>query len=89
MARAKLQLKPSSPPKLASAEPDTTTAPSAPLRRKAANETRPDREGTRMIGGHLPQSTWSRWRMGAVKLNRTTQDMLCEAIDDFFAKHNL
>jgi hypothetical protein len=76
--RAKLQLKAPEKPKAApAAEPSLDTS----------SAKRPDRAGTRMIGGHFPQATWAQLRKLAVDENRTTQELLAEAMDDLFSKY--
>ena len=50
-------------------------------------EVRPDREGTKLIGGHFPVSTWARLRHLAVDQQRTSQQLIEEALTDLFAKY--
>jgi hypothetical protein len=50
-------------------------------------ETRPDREGKKIIAGHFPKSTWAELRRLCVDQERTTQVLLEEALADLFAKY--
>ena len=81
MVRAKLQLKP--PPK-----PEPVTTPRPKVKDTEPIAQRPDRAGTRMIGGHFPHATWVQLRKLAVDENRTTQELLGEALSDLFAKYS-
>jgi hypothetical protein len=81
-ARAKLQLK-TEKPAVASPVPK----PSPDESKASASAKRPDRNGTRMIGGHFPHATWAQLRKLAVDENRTTQELLAEAMDDLFSKY--
>lgn len=41
-----------------------------------------------MIGGHFPRATWVQLRKLATDENRTTQELLGEALSDLFAKYS-
>ena len=75
MPRAKLQLR-SAPPK-----------PVQELQSANSKPERLDRNGTRMIGGHFPVSTWEELRLLSVRERRTSQELLAEALEDLFAKY--
>ena len=79
-SRAKLQLKPEKPAPVAKPAREESKAVAAPAKRQ-------DREGTRMIGGHFPHATWAQLRRLAVDENRTTQELLGEALEDLFSKY--
>lgn len=89
MARAKLQLRtstaskdePEAPPALAA------VARSSDRRGKGAGAQRPDRQGTRLIAGHFPKTTWAMLRDLGTRLDKKNQELLQEALDDLFAKH--
>jgi len=54
--------------------------------RSSAAERR-DREGKKIISGHFPRSTWAELRRLAVDEDKTSQDLLEEALTDLFAKY--
>lgn len=80
-SRAKLQLKPEKPAPVAKPAREESKAVAQPPAK------RQDREGTRMIGGHFPHATWAQLRKLAVDENRTTQELLGEALEDLFSKY--
>jgi hypothetical protein len=80
--RAKLSL--SAPSKEADA--DTTAKPAA-KRRGELKYPQPSREGTKLIAGHFPKAVWEEFGMIGLRLDRTTQDMLGEALTDFINKY--
>ncbi len=80
--RAKPQLKTEEPTVASQA-----TKPSRDESKASISAQRPDRSGTRMIGGHFPHATWAQLRKLAVDENRTTQELLAEAMDDLFSKY--
>lgn len=51
------------------------------------SDRRPDRDGTKLIGGHFPIATWARLRHLAVDQQRTGQQLIEEALSDLFAKY--
>lgn len=74
-ARAKLNLSSPKPsPKTRAAKPDEPTGKGS-------------REGTKLIGGHFSKGTWAKFRQLGVELERTSQDLLAEALADLFAKY--
>lgn len=77
--RAKLNLNPTA----------TQAQPNDRPRRSRAGEaeTRPDREGKKIIAGHFPKATWAELRRLCVDQERTTQTLLEEALADLFAKY--
>lgn len=72
------------------AEVKQTALPAKEKTRKRANtETAPGREGRQFIAAHVPPDAAKQFKLLAVQHDRTTQDLLVEAINDFFAKHGL
>jgi hypothetical protein len=58
--------------------------------RKRANEkTKMSREGRQFIAGHILPEAAKQFKLLAVQQDKTTQDMLIEAINDLFAKNGL
>jgi predicted transcriptional regulator len=47
----------------------------------------PSRAGTVPITAHLPKDIRDRLKILAVRLNRTMNDLMAEALDDLFEKH--
>jgi predicted DNA-binding protein len=47
----------------------------------------PSREGTVAITAHLPKETRDRLKIMAVRLGRTMNDLMAEALEDLFRKH--
>ena len=54
---------------------------------RAKVATPPSRLGKRLIGGHFPRSTWVTLRELGTEHDKSTQDLLQEALDDLFAKY--
>ena len=79
--KAKLQLRPP-------AKPKSATKSKVPPRLALPSSKIPEGEGLRMIGGHFPRATWVQLRKLASNENRTTQELLSEALSDLFAKYN-
>ena len=50
---------------------------------------RRDREGKKIIAGHFPRSTWMALRRLGVDRDKTTQDLLEEALSDLLAKYRM
>jgi len=79
MTRAKIQLK----PRLTlEAEPPPAAADAAP-----PPADRVDRRGKKIIAGHFPKATWAELRGLCIKHDKTSQDLLDEALTDLFAKY--
>lgn len=55
----------------------------------ATEETRKGREGRQFIAAHVQPEAAKQFKLLAVQQERTTQDMLIEAINDVFAKYHL
>jgi hypothetical protein len=92
MARAKLQLRRPTAAKDESENPPAVTAATAAAstkerRGQGATSPRPDRQGTRLIAGHFPKTTWAMLRDLGTRLDKKNQELLQEALDDLFAKH--
>src|SRR5476651_2215025 len=58
-------------------------------RKHANDETKKSREGRQFIAGHILPEAAKQFKLLAVQQDKTTQDMLIEAINDLFAKHGL
>jgi hypothetical protein len=58
-------------------------------RKRANDETKKGREGRQFIAGHILPEAAKQFKLLAVQQDKTTQDMLVEAINDLFAKHGL
>jgi len=58
-------------------------------RKHANDETKKGREGRQFIAGHILPEAAKQFKLLAVQQDKTTQDMLIEAINDLFAKHGL
>lgn len=87
-ARAKLQLRTGTSTKAEREEPPAEPADgSRPRRGKGTASARPDRQGTRLIAGHFPKTTWAMLRDLGTKLDKRNQELLQEALDDLFAKY--
>jgi hypothetical protein len=71
--RAKLRLHPSHAP----AAPASTNSPT---RARA-------REGTRLVGAHVPVATWRELHTLRGELGVTMQELIVEALEDIQAKH--
>jgi len=58
-------------------------------RKRANDETKKGRAGRQFIAGHILPEAAKQFKLLAVQQDKTTQDMLIEAINDLFAKHGL
>lgn len=58
-------------------------------RKQANDEPKKGREGRQFIAGHILPEAAKQFKLLAVQQDKTTQDMLIEAINDLFAKHGL
>ena len=47
----------------------------------------PSRAGTVAITAHLPKEVRDRLKILAIRLDRTMNDLMAEALDDLFRKH--
>ncbi|MBN9565288.1 MAG: hypothetical protein J0G29_04235 [Alphaproteobacteria bacterium] len=52
-------------------------------------QTNKGRAGRQFIAAHVPPEAAKQFRMLAIQTDRTTQDLLVEAINDFFTKNGL
>jgi hypothetical protein len=50
---------------------------------------RRDREGKKIIAGHFPRSTWMALRRLGMDQDKTSQELLEEALTDLLAKYRL
>jgi len=48
----------------------------------------PSRAGTVTITAHLPKETRDRLKILAVRLDRTMNELMAEALEDLFRKHS-
>jgi hypothetical protein len=79
--RAKLQLHPHHPAGRAAHAP-------APRQTATTGSARPKaREGTRLVGAHVPVSTWRELHALRGELGVTMQALVVEALEDLVAKH--
>lgn len=57
--------------------------------KREKEQTRSVRDGRQFIAAHVPPAAAKQFKLLAVQADRTTQDLLSEAINDLFAKHGL
>ncbi len=57
--------------------------------KRATDQTKKGRDGRQFIAAHVPPEAAKQFKLLAVQQEKTTQDMLTEAINDLFAKHGL
>lgn len=74
--RARIQLK-ARPEGITAATPDTVTA----------GEQRTDRKDKRIIAGHFAKATWAQLRALCIQQDKTSQQLLEEALTDLFHKY--
>jgi hypothetical protein len=58
-------------------------------RKQTKGAERMGREGRQFIAAHVMPEAAKQFKLLAVQLDQTTQDLLIEAINDLFAKHGL
>ncbi len=58
-------------------------------RKRAKDESKTGRDGRQFIAGHVAPEAAKQFKLLAVQQDKTTQDMLIEAINDLFAKYQL
>lgn len=58
-------------------------------RKPVKEETKAGRDGRQFIAAHVPPEAAKQFKLMAVQQDKTTQDLLIEAINDIFAKHGL
>lgn len=69
---------------------DTTANQANDETAKLANtQTKKGRSGRQFIAAHVLPEAAKQFKLLAVQSNKTTQDLLIEAINDLFAKHGL
>jgi hypothetical protein len=61
----------------------------AQTRKRETDETKKSRDGRQFIAAHVPPEAAKQFKLLAVQQDKTTQDMLIEAINDIFAKYGL
>ncbi len=61
----------------------------AQTRKRETDETKKGRDGRQFIAAHIPPEAAKQFKLLAVQQDKTTQDMLIEAINDVFAKYGL
>lgn len=57
--------------------------------KRATDETKKGRDGRQFVAAHVPPEAAKQFKLLAVQQDKTTQDMLIEAINDVFAKYDL
>lgn len=57
--------------------------------KRATPQTKPGRDGRQFIAAHVLPDAAKQFKLLAVQKDKTTQDLLIEAINDLFAKHGL
>ena len=57
--------------------------------KRANNKTKKGRAGRQFLAAHVLPEAAKQFKLLAVQRDKTTQEMLIEAINDFFAKHGL
>lgn len=62
-------------------------AAAEPPERAASSRSRPGREGKTNITGYFPPAVKKQLRLLAAERETTIQNLLAEALNDFFAKH--
>jgi hypothetical protein len=89
--RGKLQLRASQPPAQTlvamSNQPPENATPEQPVAAQVLSTGRRDREGKRLIAGHFSKATWATLRDIGTRTEKTSQELLQEALDDLFAKY--
>jgi hypothetical protein len=58
-------------------------------RKRANDETKTGRDGRQFIAAHVTPEAAKQFKLLVVQQDKTTQDMLIEAINDIFAKYGL
>ncbi len=72
------------------AEPNHTHLPANTQTPKRAKEpTKTGRSGRQFIAGHVTPEAAKQFKLLVVQQDKTTQDMLIEAMNDLFAKYGL
>lgn len=61
----------------------------AQTRKRETDETKKGRDGRQFVAAHVPPEAAKQFKLLAVQQDKTTQDMLIEAINDVFAKYGL
>jgi hypothetical protein len=73
--------------------PDAAKQPSLPAntktRKRANDEPKTGRDGRQFIAAHVPPEAAKQFKLLAVQHEKTTQELLTEAINDLFAKHGV
>jgi hypothetical protein len=57
--------------------------------KRSKDETKPGRDGRQFIAAHVTPEAAKQFKLLVVQQDKTTQDMLTEAINDLFAKYGL
>ncbi len=61
----------------------------AQTRKRETDKTQKGRDGRQFIAAHVPPEAAKQFKLLAVQRDKTTQNMLIEAINDVFAKYGL
>lgn len=67
----------------------TSLAANAQTRKQPKEEGKKSRQGRQFIAAHVLPETAKQFKLLAVQQDKTTQDMIIEAINDLFAKYAL
>lgn len=62
-------------------------APSQPM--EETQHKRPGRKGRQFIAAHVSLEAAKQFKILAIQMDTTTQDLLTQAINDLFVKHNI
>lgn len=73
----------------AATEKQTSLSANTTTRKRAKEQAKTGREGRQFIAGHVPTEAAKQFKLLVVQQEKTTQDMLIEAINDLFAKYGL
>lgn len=68
---------------------ETALRATGQTRKPATDQTKKGRHGRQFIAAHVPPEAAKQFKLMAVQQDKTTQDVLIEAINDIFAKYGL
>jgi hypothetical protein len=72
------------------ADPKQTSLPvNTETRKRAKDQTKTGRDGRQFIAAHVTPEAAKQFKLLVVQQDKTTQDLLIEAINDVFAKYGL
>lgn len=73
---------------IAKTQPSPLAQPYEPALSARVTNIAPSRLGKRSVGGHFTPEAARQLRILAAETDRTVQDLLAEALNDLFRKHN-